>query len=180
MDRFLRHLLVGAALLVPALALVGPSGPAHADSLGRPDPVLVSTAPDGSPANDQSDRPQISGDGRYVTFDSYATNLVAGTSTTVRRVYRKDMVTGTTEPVSVSNRGAIANYWSSYSWPSDDGNLIAFVSDAVALAPVTAKQRAVYVRDMSGGTTQLVSVNNANQPANGPSTRPMMSGDGRF
>jgi len=181
MDRSLRHLLVGAALVVPTLALVGPSGPAHADSLGRPDTVLVSTAPDGSPANDHSDRPQISGDGRYVTFDSYATNLVPGTSGLQRRVYRKDMVTGTTIPISVSNSGAIATGWSSFSYPSDDGNLIAFVSDSQGLAPVKNFGRSVFVRDVAAGTTELISVNSAGKAGTGgASSRPMITGDGRF
>jgi Tol biopolymer transport system component len=179
--RFVRNALIGSLLVAPSVALVQPGSPAQADSLGRPDTVLVSTAADGvSPANDQSDRPQISGDGRYVTFDSYATNLVSGTTTTLRRVYRKDMQTGTTIPISVFNNGTIGDKWSSYSYPSDDGNIVAFVSDTQRMAPVASFGRSVFVRDVNAGKTELISVSDAGKPANAAASRPNISGDGRF
>lgn len=164
------------------LAVIGSGSPAQAAVANRPDTVLVSKAVGGGPANDESDRPQISGNGRYVTYDSYATNLVPGVPTTerVRRVFRTDLLTGENIAVSVSTRGAISNFWSSFSWPSSDGNEIAFVSDAVALAAVRATRRSVYLRDVTAGRTELVSVNNAGVAANAAASRPMMSGDARF
>jgi Tol biopolymer transport system component len=177
-----------AAALVPALLAVVPvgfAGTAHAASAATtatsgPDTRLVSVAADGGAANGAADRPQISGDGRYVTFDSDATNLTTGTPTVVRRVYRRDLASGTTQVVSASSTGRAAGAWSSFSWPSDDGHLVAFVSDDLSLAATTAAARSVYVRDLSAARTELVSVSSTGRPGNGASSRPMMSPDGRF
>lgn len=61
--------LVSAALtLALALALAAQLPPL----------VLVSTGRDGTPSDVESHRPSISGDGRFVAFESYASNLVNG------------------------------------------------------------------------------------------------------
>ena len=130
--------LVSAPLLL-ALALTGL--PAHsatapaAQLAPAPDTRLVSGGLNGQPANGPGDRPDISKDGRYVVFDSTASNLVAGVGFKTRRVYRKDLVTGVTEMVSVGNGGNFAAAWSSFGHPNADGNLVAFVSDDKTLVP---------------------------------------------
>jgi hypothetical protein len=176
---FVALLTIAGALLAPTTA-----------SAATPDNVLVSgrsgTGPlGGGVSNGRADRPQISGDGRYVTFDSAATNLDPRDTKNDIDVYRRDLQTGATELVSVgttecpektTGHGTIC---STYSWPSDDGNLVAFSSDK-GITTATTPGKRVYVRDMTTGTSEMVSVNSEEKTANGSSARPMMSGNGRF
>ena len=55
---------------------------------------LVSKNLSGYAGNGDSVKPQISADGRYVVFESDATNLAIGDNSLTTDVYRKDMVTG--------------------------------------------------------------------------------------
>src|SRR5215213_11785830 len=82
---------------VPALSATASAPSAAAQLAPAPDTRLVSGGLNGQPANGPGDRPDISKDGRYVVFDSTASNLVAGVPSKTRRVYRKDLVTGVTE-----------------------------------------------------------------------------------
>jgi Tol biopolymer transport system component len=66
---------------------------------------LVSVAVDGGPANGVSDLPSISADGRYVAFESRASNLVAGDSNGDMDVFVRDLRTGTTSRASVLTGG---------------------------------------------------------------------------
>lgn len=173
-------------IAVTAVAVAG-LAPAAAFA-ATPNNVLVSglsgTGPlGGGPANGAADRPQISGDGRYVTFDSMATNLDPRDTLNDRDVYRRDLQTGQTELVSVGSSSTTCpttdHVCNTYSWPSDDGNLVAFTSDK-AITTLTAPGRRVYVRDMTAGLSEMVSVNSKGQTANAAASRPMMSSTGRF
>ena len=164
--------------VVTAGATSAPSGNASAYAPGAT--VLASSAQGGNPGNGPADRPQISRNGRFVTFDSLATNLVAGVTTAESRVYRKDLTTGEVVLVSRSDADQPANGYSSFSWPDDTGNLVAFASDVIDLTPIRTTSRSVYLRDISAGTTELVSVGLDGGAADAPSTRSMLSGDGRY
>lgn len=72
----------------------------------------------------------ISGDGRYVAFDSTATNLVAGDTNGVRDVFVRDRQAGTTRRVSVRSDGAQATGASSGPSVSADGRFVSFTSSA--------------------------------------------------
>lgn len=56
----------------------------------------VSVASDGTQANSQSIVPSISADGRYVSFRSFANNLVPGDTNGQPDVFVRDCVTGST------------------------------------------------------------------------------------
>jgi Tol biopolymer transport system component len=93
--------------------------------------------------------------------------------------------TGGTERISVSTGGGQANGASGVaSWRpaiSDDGNLVAFDSTATNLAPgATSGQDNVYLRSRSGSAIQLISATGTGGEANGPSSEPDLSGDGRY
>jgi len=63
----------------------------------------------------------------------------------------------------------------------DDGGLVAFESLAINLVPDdTNNVSDVFVRDRDAGTTERVSVNSYGDQANGASTSPAISGDGRY
>jgi Tol biopolymer transport system component len=64
--------------------------------------ILVSVGLDGnSGQGGPSYNPVISADGRYVIFDSFATNLVAGDTNGAVDVFRRDLQTGTTVQLSL-------------------------------------------------------------------------------
>lgn len=113
-------------------SLVYPRVPLNEGS--TPAPGFVSMSAAGLVGNGLSDNPAISADGRYVAFDSNATNLGPGLDGT-RQVWRKDLVTGALVHVSVGGKPSI-------SW---DGNLIAFEANG-----------AVHLNDMATGTSQVV------------------------
>src|SRR2546426_12811388 len=74
-------------------------------SAGAQTTVRVSVASDGTEGNDVSLGSALSADGRFVAFDSAATDLVAGDTNGVSDVFVHDRQTGTTERVSVTSGG---------------------------------------------------------------------------
>ncbi len=71
--------------------------------------VLVSVNGLGATASGPSNggfAPSLSNDGRYVAFQSHATDLVAGDTNNASDVFLRDLTAGTTERVSVSSSGA--------------------------------------------------------------------------
>ena len=121
----------------------------------------------------------MSSDGRYVTFTSYATNLVTGDTNTAGDVFVRDRVAGTTTRLSVNSSGVQANGSSISPTISSDGRYVAFVSEATNL--VTGDTNAagdVFVRDRVAGTTTRVSVGPSGVQANGASQFSSISADG--
>src|SRR5438132_3749239 len=98
--------VLSAVTLVLLSALWGRS--AEAQTTER-----VSVASGGTEGNDASLGSALSADGRFVAFDSAATDLVAGDTNGVSDVFVHDRQTGTTERVSVASDGAPANNASS-------------------------------------------------------------------
>lgn len=98
----------------------------------------VSVRSDGGQANGNSGHPMLSDDGRFVVFDSVASNLVDGVSG--QNVYMHDRDpdendlfdegNGTTTLVSVALCGEAGNGTSNRPAISRDGSLVAFVSSA--------------------------------------------------
>src|SRR5947209_4291823 len=118
----------------------------------------VSVDSNGNDGDRASGRPSISGDGRYVAFDSLATNLVAGDTNSLRDVFVHDMQTGATTRVSVDPAGTQATGGASQeSSLDDDGLSVAFSSSATNLvANDTNGSIDIFVHDMqSGATTRM-------------------------
>ncbi len=92
---------------------------------------VTSGAPNGTFSN-----PAISDNGRYVAFDSSASNVVAGDSGAVVDVFRRDRTLGTTARVSIGLDGAVPNGLAFDPSISDDGTLVAFAAAANNLVPV--------------------------------------------
>jgi hypothetical protein len=99
-------------------------------------------------ANNASSGCSISLDGRYVSFGSYATNLVSGDTNGATDVFVKDRWTGVTTRVSVDDQGQEANGASSTSRITGDGRLVVFQSLANNLVPGdTNGSSDIFVRD---------------------------------
>lgn len=118
-----------------------------------PTPQMVSATTTGLAGNAGSDNPALSRDGRYVVFDSAATNF-AGNPDGVRQVWRKDLLTGDLTLVSaVAGAGNGPSLSPSISW---DGRWVAFESTATNLAfGVSGSQ--VYLKDMATNAIRVVS-----------------------
>ena len=141
----------------------------------------VSVAGAATEGNDVSGYPHISADGRYVAFESYATNLVTGDSNGVVDVFVRDRTAGATSRVSVTSAGIQANGSSETASVSGDGQYVAFYSDATNLVSGdTNGVLDVFVRDRLGGTTRRVSVDASGWQGNGDSGIPSLSADGKF
>lgn len=79
-------------------------------------------------ANGDVATPMVSSDGRYVVFQSEASNLVAGDTNGATDVFRFDRQTGRTVRVSVTSTGAQANGYSFLTAMSENGRWIGIVS----------------------------------------------------
>jgi Tol biopolymer transport system component len=142
----------------------------------------VSVATGGAQANNGSFQSSISADGRYVAFQSYATNLVAGeTNGTVIDIFVRDRQGGTTERASIRSDGLQGNGDSTYPSISTDGRYVAFQSLAsnLVLGDTNAGSD-VFVHDRQSGATERVSVDSSRTQGDGPSFGPWISADGRY
>jgi subtilisin family serine protease/Tol biopolymer transport system component len=123
--------------------------------------ALVSASIDGTPGNDASDGFTISGNGRFVSFRSRATNLVSGIQVVADRssVYIRDIQDGVTRLVSASTSGDPANFASGVSGISFDGSVVAFESTATNLVTQdTNESEDVFVRRFADLVTHTVSL----------------------
>src|SRR5881296_2513689 len=128
-------------------------------SAGAQTTVRVSVASGGTEGDDASLGSALSADGRFVAFDSAATNLVTGDTNGVSDVFVHDRQTGTTERVSVASDGTESNAASLGSALSADGRFVAFQSDATDLvASDTNGVTDVFVSDRKTGMNERVSV----------------------
>jgi Tol biopolymer transport system component len=98
--------------------------------------TLETSTPDGASANGSSWHPQLSADGRYLAFDSIATNLTDEPNRNeANDVFVRDRQTGITRRVSVGAAGQESNGPSGPPSISADGAFVAFASSATNLVP---------------------------------------------
>lgn len=118
-----------------------------------------------------SNRPVVSGDGRYVAFDSQATDLVPGDVDTngTYDVFVFDRVTATTSRISHGEWGSLAPDISA------DGRFVAYLSWATQWldAETAVLVNQVFVHDRATGATQQITEGDSDSEA------PRISADGR-
>lgn len=148
----------------------------------------------------------VTDDGRYVFFNSDATNLVPNDQNGAEDLFVRDTVRGETRRVSLSSAGAEANRGVGEQDPgavftntlgsatiepanrspvsfsgTPDGKYVAFSSGATNLAPGDVNEATdVFLRHIPTGTTTIVSVASTGAQGDGPSNGPVLSADGRF
>ena len=166
-------LLTLVGLLIPGSALAHPPGVTQ----------RVSVDSSGLEGNDRSgflSGSAISADGRFVAFDSTATNLIEGGNLPFN-IFVHDRLTGATEIVSVSSSGRQGEGLSSFPDISSDGRFVAFDSDAENLARGDRNGITdVFRHDRATGETVLVSVTSEEEQGGASSHAPAISADGRF
>ncbi len=146
----------------------------------------VSLRSDGGQANRDSSQPAISADGRYVTFISYASNLVSGDTNGQRDVFVRDRETHATRRVSVSSNGTQANASSIQPAISANGRYVAFLSSASNLVPGdTNDSTDAFVRDRVTHVTRRVSISSNGAQGVDAGFHPLatgldISGSGRY
>jgi Tol biopolymer transport system component len=119
--------------------------------------ILVSQK-GGKPGNDASFEPTISGDGRYVAFTTWATNLFRDRNGATLDVAVKDLFGDRTRLVSRSTSGTQYRKNSFAPVISGDGSRVSFQSFAPFGAKDGDRREDVYVRDLAGGWTRQVSL----------------------
>lgn len=143
--------------------------------------ACVSLTPAGAVGNGGSFQPALSPDGRFVSFDGFATDLVPGDVNNQSDVFLHDAQTGLTEMISVSSAGAQGDGHSQWSAVSGDGRYVVFDSFARNLvAGDTNGTSDIFLRDRTTGTTLRLSISAGGVQGNGPSQRPSITPDGRF
>ena len=184
------------------------------DSNGHPDVYLrdvaaatttrISQGVGGAESDGTSVGPVITGDGRFIAFDSDAVNLVTGTvfptQGSATRSYVRDRVTGETKLVSVQSDGGAAP--GNVTDVSDDGRFVLLETDSSSVVPyppgctvtiagsslpcssISGVDAPIVVRDLHRGTSERVSVNTSGEPAvrgshaATTSSEPRMTADG--
>jgi len=133
--------------------------------------TLVSVSVSGlSSGSGPSSAPAISGNGRYVAFTSYATNLIAKDTNNASDIFLRDLQAGTTTLVSQDFTGnGEGNAGSDLAQISSDGQRVLFFSLAKNLTTNTGLQNSnLFWRNIQSGVTYALSTNGATVAAMTP------------
>lgn len=157
------------------------------------DIILVSSSDDGVEGNSDSTRSDVSADGRFVAFDSKATNLDPLDTDSFEDIYVKDLATGGIVLASVApgkSKGngkgkggggspTKGNLYSLRPSLSGDGSLVAFDTGSSNLHPDDPFGGLdIYVKNLLTGELILASRAADGTKGNGPSARASISDDG--
>ncbi|HNP15966.1 MAG TPA: hypothetical protein PKI99_05855, partial [Terrimesophilobacter sp.] len=141
--------------------------------------VDVSTA--GVQGNSTCTSLHVSGNGRFVAFNSMAGNLVPGDSNGAPDGFVRDLLLGTTELIGLGTQGQQAASETVARGISEDGRFVVFVTRAANLDPADTDLYAdVYVRDRQTATTELISVLMDSTPSISDCLQASISADGRY
>ena len=169
---------VGRVATLAAILTMLVAPPSASASHGVTAPVSVNSA--GTIGDAESNYADMTPDGRFVSFASFASNLVPGDTNGVGDVFVRDRRTGVTERVSLGLKGAQGDDDSNMlgiatnTAISDNGRFVAFKSIATNLVRGDRNGNTdVFVRDRLAGTTERIS-------GAGGGDQPAISPDGRF
>jgi Tol biopolymer transport system component len=142
---------------------------------------LVSHPTLGGQADAPCSQPAISGDGRFITFVSAATNLVPGAVADLEEIYLFDRTDGSLQWVSEPRIGAANDEVSGEPAISADGNWVAFSSASSQFVPGdTEGRRDIFLWNRASSAIERVSVTQIGDQAEGSSYVPALSADGRY
>lgn len=117
----------------------------------------ISLGAGGVQANGPVSQAAISANGKYVAFVSEASNLVATDTDTNGDVVRRSLVTGTNTQVSFRTDNLPGSFATEPAI-SANGNLVAFTTASDLVPADTNSNQDVYLRNVSAGTNELISV----------------------
>ncbi len=140
---------------------------------------LASVSSEGAPVSKVTYL-SISANGRFVAFDSYASDVVPEDGNGTWDVFVHDLHTGQTTRASVQSGGGEANGASAWPSISADGRYVAFESAASNLVPDdTNGWWDIFVHDRQTGETTRVNVASTGEQADLGASHPSISSDGR-
>ncbi|MCU0754126.1 MAG: C25 family cysteine peptidase [Xanthomonadales bacterium] len=123
----------------------------------------------------------ISGNGNWVSFSSGDSNLVPADNNGFSDIFVKNRATDTTLLLSSSATGVPGNGHSLQAQLSDDGSVAVFASDASNLVSDDSNGvRDIFVKTIGTGAIARISSTGSGAQANGASSNPAISSDGRF
>lgn len=158
-----------AALVIASLALAGGAS------------YRVATDSAGNQANAQSAGATVSIDGRFVVFESTASNLVPGDTNGVSDIFYKDTLNGAITRISTDAAG---NQLNGRSWApkmTPDGHYVVFGSAAANLVPGdTNTFEDIFIKNVWTGAVSRVSLNTGGGQSNAASDVPTVSANGRY
>jgi Tol biopolymer transport system component len=142
--------------------------------------TCVSVNSAGQQSNGNSGLARISGDGRFVVFQSNPTNLTARCINGFTHVFVRDTIDGRTSCASLDNAGEQGNNDSTGPSISSNGRFVAFSSAATNLTGkrCTGGSIHVFVRDRLDEETKCASVGPKKVEGNGESINPSLSANG--
>ncbi|MBC7835585.1 MAG: PD40 domain-containing protein [Phycisphaerales bacterium] len=143
----------------------------------------VSLSNDESPANGANTNPSIDAAGRYVVFESLATNL-ATDGNGHRDIFLRDTFLGMTSRISIGQGGGGGdepNGPSSSASISRDGQWVAFVTEASNIVPGDIGPQAdIALVELASGQVFRASADQSGLDANGAASEPVVSSGGQF
>lgn len=141
----------------------------------------ISVDSTGIEGNNDSGKPSISANGRFVAFESEASNLVPNDTNKEADIFVHDREVGTTQRISINIAGEESNGFSASPRISSNGRYVAFKSSASNLIPTdTNGLFDIFVHDRDTGKIQRVSVDSSGIEANNSSETPSISADGQY
>lgn len=144
---------------------------------------VVTRGPNGDlaqPINFESRADSFDATGRFLTFTSTASSLVAGDTNNARDVFLYDAQMGSLMRLSLTSTGTEAAQGGQSSAISPDASHVAFVS-ASALVPEDANASPdFYLLERASGTLRLISRGPQGEPATGVEEGGVWSEDGRY
>lgn len=150
----------------------------------RGDVTRVSVVRSGAETAGASSAAEISGDATDVVFESTGADLVPGDDNDAPDVFHVSIDGGLNpRTLTLVSRDGRTHGDRASTQPSisNDGTVVAFVSDATNLAGrPDRKHRDVFMHLVAEESTSRVSISTAGVPANGPSFEVDVSGDGNF
>jgi hypothetical protein len=127
--------------------------------------------------------PLISRNGQRIVFESTSTDLDENATDSNQDLYVYNVAVDTVDLVSISADGVGSADRSTDAYGiSANGNVVVFGSDAQNLHPLaTTIRNQIYARDLTTGTTELISINSdADAAGSSQSQFPSVSDDGRY
>src|SRR6185436_3994350 len=125
MRRFMFPLIAAVCVLVPTIVSAQSAAPPWSGIVA--DEARPATPGFSSGSNEMNSR-AMSGDGRFVVFDSNLSHLVSGDTNNWNDVFLRDRQTGELRRVSVASNGSQGNNYSAFPTISANGRYIAFNS----------------------------------------------------
>lgn len=143
--------------------------------------VRVSVGAGGVEGDGPSSNPSLSELALRCSFESDAANLVPMDANAWHDVFVRDLAAGTTVLASLSSEGGQSHLGAYEGTLSTGGNFVAFYSQSSNLVPDDSNSEVdIFVRDLSAGTTERVSVGSVGQEGMGHCLYPALTPDGRY